>query len=84
MARGEPTVNPKEAKKVDVTVRIGKADVERFDEIVAALQQGGLADLQPHKRFGIVNGSVSVERIEALAVIRGVASVREDQDYKAQ
>jgi len=84
MARGESTINPKEAQKVNVTVRIGKADVERFDEIVAALQEGGLADLQLHKRFGIVNGSVSLVRIEALALIRGVASLRVDQDYKAQ
>ena len=84
MARGESKINPKEAQKVNVTVRIGKADVERFDEIVAALQEGGLADLQLHKRFGIVNGSVSLVRIESLALIRGVASLRVDQDYKAQ
>jgi len=77
-------LDAKEAKKVDVTIRIEKADVERFDEIVQALQQEGLADLQPHKRFGIVNGSVSADRMEALGRIRGVASVRKDQVYKAQ
>lgn len=73
-----------EAKGVDVTVRIDKADLGRFDEIVQALQNEGLADLQPHKRFGIVNGRVGPERMDALSRVRGVASVRRDQAYKAQ
>jgi len=70
--------------KVDVTVRIDKAASRRFDEIVESLKMHGLTDLQPHKRFMIVNGRISAERVSQLSDVAGVVSVRKDQIYKAQ
>jgi hypothetical protein len=77
-------VNADKSGKVDVTIRIDKAEAHRFDEIVEALKKRGLADLQPHQRFMIVNGSISAERMSELNDVAGVASVRKDQAYKAQ
>ena len=68
---------------VDVTIRLDKAGAARLDEVVHALEGLGLEHVETHARFGIVNGSVSADRVEALRQVEGVASVREDQVYKA-
>jgi hypothetical protein len=72
------------AEKVDVTIRIEKSDQGRMDEIIEALKGGGLDHVESHKRFMIVNGSVSVDALDALRKVRGVASVRKDRTYKTQ
>jgi hypothetical protein len=69
---------------VDVTVRLERSSADRLDEIVRALESSGLRNLDVHQRFLLVNGSVDAERIDQLRGIAGVASVREDQTYKAQ
>ena len=50
-------------------------------EIVRALEQAGLAEVQPHARFLLVNGSSNAVRLDALRQVDGVASVRVDQRY---
>lgn len=77
-------VGADKSANVDVTVRIEKAESGRFDEIVDSLKSHGLTDLQPHRRFMIVNGRVSAARMPELSDIAGVASVREDETYKAR
>ena len=72
------------ADKIDVTIRIDKAEAGRMDEIVRALQAQGLDRVESHERFMIVNGSVSPDALDALRKVKGVASVRQDQAYKAQ
>lgn len=72
------------AEKVDVTIRIEKSDQDRMDEIVEALKGGGLDRVESHKRFMIVNGSVSADALDALRRVKGVASVRKDSTYKTQ
>lgn len=67
--------------KLDVTIRIQAAHSSRFDEIVRALEQAGLTEVQPHARFLLVNGSSNAVRLEALRQVDGVASVRVDQRY---
>lgn len=69
---------------VDVTIRIDKGDADRLDEIVNALEASGLANVDVHKRFLIVNGTVPGDGVEALRKVSGVASVREDRRYKTQ
>lgn len=69
--------------RVSVTIRIDKGEAHRFDEIVETLKKHGLADLQPHRRFMIVNGSINAECMSELNDVAGVASVRKDQVYKA-
>lgn len=72
------------ASHVDVTIRIDKADADRLDDIVRALEASGLASVDVHRRFLIVNGSIPGGGVEALRKVSGVASVREDRRYKTQ
>jgi hypothetical protein len=74
----------KPALMVEVTVRIDKAVAGRLDDIVRALEASGLTNLDLHKRFLMISGSVAEAEIDALRRIDGVASVREDQTYKPQ
>jgi hypothetical protein len=72
------------ADKVDVTIRIEKADAARMDDIIRALKARGLDRVESHARFMIVNGSVRADALDALREVKGVASVRQDQTYKTQ
>lgn len=74
----------KQSRTVDVTIRLNKANADRLDDIVRALETSGLRNPDVHRRFLIVNGSVAAELIDELRAVEGVASVREDQTYKAQ
>jgi hypothetical protein len=73
-----------QSRTVDVTIRVDKASAERLDAIVRALEASGLRDVDVHQRFLVINGSTAAERVSELRAIEGVASVREDQTYKAQ
>ncbi|MCA1479837.1 hypothetical protein [Bradyrhizobium sp. NBAIM08] len=55
-----------------------------MDEIVDALKVSGLGDVESHKRFMIVNGSVNVDGLDELRKVKGVASVHQDSTYKTQ
>lgn len=72
------------ADKVDVTIRIDKAEAPRIGEIVDVLKARGLGRVQSHERFMIVNGSASPDALEALRAVQGVESVREDAAYRTQ
>ncbi|TYO66963.1 hypothetical protein FXV83_09200 [Bradyrhizobium hipponense] len=71
-------------EKVDVTIRIEKSEQNRMDEIVDALKVSGLDDVESHKRFMIVNGSVNADGLDDLRKVKGVASVHQDSTYKTQ
>ncbi|WP_407114177.1 hypothetical protein [Bradyrhizobium sp. LMG 9283] len=71
-------------EKVDVTIRIEKSEQNRMDEIVDALKVSGLGDVESHKRFMIVNGSVNADGLDELRKVKGVASVHQDSTYKTQ
>ena len=67
-----------------VTVRI-KPDYDlRMEDVVAGLKAAGLKNVEPRPRFSIVSGDVDIRRLSDLSSVEGVASVREDQTYKAQ
>lgn len=72
------------AEKVDVTIRIERSEQNRMDEIVDALKVSGLDDVESHKRFMIVNGSVNADGLDELRKVKGVASVHQDSTYKTQ
>jgi tRNA-dihydrouridine synthase len=71
-------------RKVDVTIRIDKTDGAKLDDIARALESSGVTNLEVHKRLMMISGSVARHAIDALRKIAGVASVREDQQYKTQ
>lgn len=68
----------------DVTIRIEKAQAGQMDSIVRDLESLGLARIERHDRFAMINGSVDANRLEQLRQVKGVASVREDRVYKIQ
>jgi len=72
------------AGSVEVTIRIDLADAPRIAEIVRTFQRLGLTDAVPHPRLGIVRGSVPATHLKALREVAGVASVREDRNYRVQ
>jgi hypothetical protein len=72
------------ADKINVTIRIDKAEAGRIEEIVRALKASGLDRVESHPRFMIINGSASRDALDALRKIKGVASVRQDRSYKPQ
>ncbi|WP_245323655.1 hypothetical protein [Bradyrhizobium shewense] len=55
-----------------------------MDEIVDALKVSGLDDVESHKRFMIVNGSVNPDGLDELRKVKGVVSVHQDSAYKTQ
>ncbi|WP_428673317.1 hypothetical protein [Reyranella sp.] len=75
MATGEPTI--------DVTIRLEPVDAARMDRIVQDLARLGLGRIARHERFSIVNGSIPADKVGSLRTVDGVASVREDQAYRA-
>ena len=77
-------LSPKKLSPVNVTVRIDTSQQGNLSGVVQALQVAGLAKLQRHDRFMIVNGCVAPNKLEALREVVGVASVRPDQAYKPQ
>ena len=70
--------------RIDVTVRLDKAHTQRFEAIVQELERRGLAQVEKHQRFMVVNGSVPAAGVDALRSVEGVAEVREDRVYKTQ
>jgi hypothetical protein len=70
--------------RVDVTVRVAKDFGAQIDEVVRALEAAGLASVQRHDRFLVVNGTIALDGLDALRSVGGVASVRQDRVYKAQ
>lgn len=73
-----------EKTRVDVTVRVAKDYGAHIDEVVRALEAAGLASIQRHDRFLVVNGTIALEALDALRNVGGVASVRQDRVYKVQ
>ncbi len=71
------------ADRIAVTVRLALADRAMFDTAVRSLQAAGLDAIEAHRRFGIVNGVVAADKLDALGAIEGVASVRADKTYRA-
>ncbi len=71
------------AEKIDVTIRIDKAQAARLGEIVDVPKARGLGQVRSHERFMIVNGSASPDVLDALRAVEGVASVRTDTTCEA-
>lgn len=72
------------ASDVEVTIQVDRTASDRFDAIVQALAASGLADVASHKRFLIVNGSISPDALDRLREVPGVQSVRQSRTYRAQ
>ncbi|OZM80086.1 hypothetical protein [Pseudonocardia sp. MH-G8] len=59
-----------------ITISVADDALDRIDEVVAALEAGGLNVEQVLRPLGVITGSVEdTQRVQALGAVTGVASV---------
>ena len=59
-----------------ITISVADDALDRIDEVVAALEAGGLHVEQVLRPLGVITGSVEdTGRVQALGAVTGVASV---------
>ncbi|GAA5135738.1 hypothetical protein [Pseudonocardia adelaidensis] len=58
-----------------VTISVADDAIERIDEVVAALEGGGLQVEQVLRPIGVITGSVDTRHVHALGSVAGVAAV---------
>ncbi len=70
-------------KKVEVTIRLDESAGADDVAVAAALEKAGLSNISRSKRFRTIHGEVDEAKQEDLKRIKGVASVRPSQTFKA-
>jgi hypothetical protein len=58
-----------------VTVSVADDAIGRIDEVVTALENGGMHIEQVLRPIGMITGSVDTQRVQALGSVAGVAAV---------
>jgi hypothetical protein len=58
-----------------ITVSVTDDALDRIDEVVAALENGGMHIDQVLRPIGVITGSVETQRVQALSAVTGVAAV---------
>lgn len=58
-----------------ITISVADDAIDRIDEVVAALEAGGLHVEQVLRPIGVITGSVDTLRVHALGSVAGVAAV---------
>ncbi len=58
-----------------ITVSVADDAMGRIDEVVSALENGGMHIDQVLRPIGVITGSVDTQRVHALGSVAGVAAV---------
>ena len=58
-----------------ITISVADDAIDRIDEVVAALEDGGMQVDQVLRPLGVITGSVDTQRVQALGAVSGVADV---------
>jgi hypothetical protein len=58
-----------------ITISVADDAIDRIDEVVAALEDGGMHVDQVLRPLGVITGSVDTQRVQALGAVSGVAAV---------
>ena len=58
-----------------ITISVTDDAIDRIDEVVAALEGGGMHVDQVLRPIGVITGSADTQRVQALGTVAGVASV---------
>jgi hypothetical protein len=58
-----------------ITISVADDAIDRIDEVVAALEGGGMHVDQVLRPIGVITGSADTQRVQALGAVAGVASV---------
>ena len=70
-------------KKVEVTIRLEESAGADESAVTAALEKAGLSNISHSKRFRTIHGEIDEAKQDDLKRIKGVASVRASQTFKA-
>jgi hypothetical protein len=65
-----------------VTISVADDAIDRIDEVVAALESGGLQVDQVLRPLGVITGSADTRHVEALGGVAGVASVEPQRTFR--
>jgi hypothetical protein len=65
-----------------VTVSLADDAVARIDEVVAALEHGGLRVEPVLRAIGVITGSVDTGRVKALGDVAGVVAVEPERTVR--
>jgi hypothetical protein len=74
---------PEPDETIDVTIRVAASFQARLDEVVSALNDAGLTDVDVHRRFLMISGSIASAQLPQLSKIDGVSSVRPARKFRA-
>jgi hypothetical protein len=58
-----------------ITISVADDAIDRIDEVVTALESGGMHVEQVLRPIGVITGSVDTQRVHALGNVAGVAAV---------
>jgi hypothetical protein len=58
-----------------ITISVADDAIDRIDEVVAALEDGGMQVDQVLRPLGVITGSADTRRVQALGAVSGVAAV---------
>jgi hypothetical protein len=58
-----------------ITISVADDAIDRIDEVVAGLEEGGMHVEQVLRPIGVITGSVDSQRVRALGAVAGVAAV---------
>lgn len=58
-----------------ITISVADDAIDRIDEVVAALESGGMHVDQVLRPIGVITGSVDTQHVHALGSVPGVAAV---------
>jgi hypothetical protein len=58
-----------------ITVSVTDDALDRIDEVVAALENGGMHIDQVLRPIGVITGEADTQRVQALGAVAGVAAV---------
>jgi hypothetical protein len=70
------------AKKVDVTVMVGDAHVDKIDEVKQKLEEAGLDVREVLGSIGAITGSAAPKSLAGLRKVRGVSAVESSEEYQ--
>ena len=74
---------PEPDETTDVTISVAKSFHSRLDEVVSSLRDAGLTDIEVHRRFLMISGSIASAQMPQLSKIDGVSSVTPARKFRA-
>ena len=65
-----------------ITISVADDAIDRIDEVVAALEDGGMQVDQVLRPLGVITGSADTRQVQAFGAVAGVASVEPQRTFR--